>query len=176
MFASKLEALGKMLNDWEASEGAIDDSDMLSEVVKGMLENSHRIDAWMNERTRFMHLRTTQTKSRETEHCGSNIRPSSKRGPTSTPRTAATAQLSYALSGSRSIAKVGVKQKISSNHAASVEVRNRKTPLSGTSHNSQQQAETSAKKSPSVEVPEVLLPFGDLLADTPVSKENKTQF
>ena len=58
-FASKLETMRQMLNEWEAAEGSIDDSDMLSEVVKDLLKNSHRIDAWMTEKIRFMHLRTS---------------------------------------------------------------------------------------------------------------------
>lgn len=177
-FASKLEALKLMLNDWETAEGAIDDSDMLSEVVKSMLENSHRIDAWMNERTRFMHLRTTQTKSkaRAAEIGTSHNRPSSRRGPTNTPCTGARSQpLSVAPSGSRSVAKVSVKHKLTSSERSS------KTPLSGTSHNTQQHVTTEAKpakksKSPTIEVPEVLLPFGNLLAETPTTKENTSQF
>ncbi|KAL7540949.1 hypothetical protein ACHAXR_011794 [Thalassiosira sp. AJA248-18] len=64
MFTTKLESLRQMLNEWEANEGPIEDNDMLSEVSKSMLQNSHRIDAWMKEKTRLMHLRTTNTKSR----------------------------------------------------------------------------------------------------------------
>ena len=64
MFSSKLESLRQLLDDWESKEGRIEDYDMLSEVVKSMLENSHRIDAWMNEKTRLMHLRTTNTSSK----------------------------------------------------------------------------------------------------------------
>ena len=81
-FAAKLETLRQMLNEWEAKEGQIEDGDMLSEVVKSMLQNSHRIDAWMNEKTRLMHLRTTKTKSRHratpmSDRTSSSIRPSS---------------------------------------------------------------------------------------------------
>jgi len=81
-FAAKLETLRQMLNEWEAKEGQIEDDDMLSEVVKSMLQNSHRIDAWMNEKTRLMHLRTTKTKSRHratpmSDRTSSSIRPSS---------------------------------------------------------------------------------------------------
>ena len=64
MFAAKLETLRQMLSEWEAKEGQIEDDNMLSEVVKDILQNSHRIDEWMNEKTRLMHLRTTNAKSR----------------------------------------------------------------------------------------------------------------
>lgn len=63
MFVTKLDALRQMLNDWESNEGKIEDEDMLSEVVRGMLQNSHRIEAWMNEKTSLMHLRTTRQSS-----------------------------------------------------------------------------------------------------------------
>jgi len=81
MFTAKLETLRQMLNEWEANEGGIEDDEMLSEVVKSMLQNSHRIDAWMKEKTRLMHLRTTNTKSKhcatpKPERASSSTRPS----------------------------------------------------------------------------------------------------
>lgn len=179
-FVSKLEILGQMLHDWELAEGAIEDSDMLSEVVKDMLENSHRIDAWMNERTRFMHLRTTQAKSkaRDADHITSSIRPTSRRGPTSTPRTTP----SSSASGNARLTSHSKIKSTSSTSRFTPAVSHHKTPLSGTSHNSQPKDQVLGKeKSPtiSIEAPELALldnPFGDLLSDTPVLKENRSRF
>ena len=53
-FALKLELPRKMLQALEDTKGAIHDTDMLNKVVKDMLAKSHRIDAWMNERTQIM--------------------------------------------------------------------------------------------------------------------------
>lgn len=173
-FASKLETMRQMLNEWEAAEGSIDDSDMLSEVVKDLLKNSHRIDAWMTEKIRFMHLRTSKSKVRdaEKETAPSLARPSSRRGPTNTPRTTASSTTKPRLTS-----KSTVQSARSTNRAAALGgAHHRKTPLGSTSHNAKQKEESAKKKSPTIEVPEVLIPnpFGDLLTDTPVAKENNT--
>jgi len=182
-FATKLKVLRKMIQEWEDSEGAILDSDMLSEVVQDMLANSHRLDAWMNERTRFMHLRTTHTKHKTgkvTENTPSSARPSSRQGQTSTPRTAAVGSSSLKP---RLTNKSTIKSKPSSSRSYnSTEAQNSKTPLSRTAHNTQEVSQRKddgnppKKKSPTIDIPQVLLPnpFGDLLADTPVHKENKS--
>lgn len=171
-FASKLETMRQMLNEWEAAEGSIDDSDMLSEVVRDLLENSHRIDAWMNEKIRFMHLRTSKSKVREADkhNAQSSARPSSRQVPTKTPTVSSTVK-------PRLISKSTVKNACAGHSAALNDNRHKKTPLAGTNHNTKQQDENaSRKKSPTIEVPEVLAPnpFGDLLADTPVFNENKS--
>jgi len=171
-FASKLELLGELLNDWEISEGKIDDTDMLSEVVKDMLKNSHRLDAWMSEKTRFMHLRTTQSKKRGIENASSSTRPSSRRG-MSTSQTVAPS------SGNARLTSKSTIDPIPSNRPTPAEAQYHKTPLTGTSNNSQQNALRLPKKSPTitVEIPEALPnPFQNLLSDTPVSKENAAQF
>ena len=182
-FATKLKVLRKMIQEWEDSEGAILDSDMLSEVVQDMLANSHRLDAWMNERTRFMHLRTTHTKHKTgkvTENAPSSARPSSRQGQTSTPRIAAVGSSSLKP---RLTNKSTIKSKPSSSRSYnSTEAQISKTPLSRTAHNTQEVSQRKddgnppKKKSPTIDIPQVLLPnpFGDLLADTPVHKENKS--
>lgn len=207
MFASKADALGKMLSDWESTEGPINDTDMLSDVVKDMLENSDRIDEWMKEKTRFMHLRTTHTKVKTS----SSLRPSSgsdrarkSQHPTapyssSSSRTAkvANARAISAVSNlptrrgvpsSRSTVvsshQSGTSKSSSPNHSseASSGRQARKAPLSSSTHNSKGEPEKAARKNPPpLQVggntsPEVLLPFGNLLVDTPVAKENKSQF
>lgn len=187
MFAAKLETMRQMLNEWEAVEGTIDDSDLLSEVTKDLLKNSHRIDAWMNEKIRFMHLRTSKSKVRDAEKgkAPTTSRPSSSRSaPTNTPRT------SVSINAPRTAASINTprtaaptsKSRLTTKSTTKstqslADTGNHKIPLSGTSHNTKQKEEPIVKrKSPSIQVPEVSLPnpFGDLLADTPTSKENSS--
>lgn len=200
MFASKLETLRQMLNEWEANEGRIEDDDMLSEVVKSMLQNAHRIDAWMNEKTRFMHLRTTNTKPKHR----------------STPKIDRVSTSTLPLSGSRRArprtvsSHPDISKKLSNNIAKFSTPNDRRigqktaraarttaaghrlrptspTPpppqtrkaLSSSRHNAPL-PEKAAKGTLTVEVNEntsqVLLPFGNILAESPREKENSVHF
>jgi hypothetical protein len=182
MFAAKLETMRQMLNEWEAVEGTIDDSDLLSEVTKDLLKNSHRIDAWMNEKIRFMHLRTSKSKVRDAEKgkAPTTSRPSSRSASTNTPRTSVSInapRTASSINTPRTAAPTS-KSRLTTNSTQSLaDTGKHKIPLSGTSHNTKQKEEPHVKrKSPSIQVPEVSLtnPFGDLLADTPTSKENSS--
>jgi len=205
MFATKLESLRQMLNEWEASEGRIEDDDMLSEVVKSMLQNSHRIDAWMNEKTSLMHLRTTKTKSKHratlTERASttrsipgrarastasnqvgithkSNTYDSKRVSSLSTANGRQSSQRST-IAGNRSrpsSSKSSPPPRLSKLVSTSSEHQRRKA-LSSSTHNALQ-PEKVTKHTPSVQVNEngspVLLPFGNLLAETSIEKENST--
>ena len=190
MFVSKLEALRQRLTVWEENEGQIDDADMLSEVVKSMLDNSHRIDAWMNEKTRLMHLRTTKT-SRLRENMiaersnSTGSRPgsaSTKRSKGSPPLTFDQTSRSTRSTSSTSADKKSVKsyKKTSSDSSSSISSDGkpkRHKPLTSSSLNPQEQSRDITPKKPlrvntSGEKAPVLLPFGDLLAETP-SKNGK---
>eukprot|EP00985_Skeletonema_marinoi_P007929 scaffold3536_cov203-Skeletonema_marinoi.AAC.8 len=190
MFVSKLEALRQRLTVWEENEGQIDDADMLSEVVKSMLDNSHRIDAWMNEKTRLMHLRTTKT-SRLRENMiaersnSTGSRPgsaSTKRSKGSPPLTFDQTSRSTRSTSSTSADKKSVKsyKKTSSDSSSSISSDGkpkRHKPLTSSSLNPQEQSGDITPKKPlrvntSGEKAPVLLPFGDLLAETP-SKNGK---
>ncbi|KAL9185198.1 hypothetical protein ACHAXT_002975 [Thalassiosira profunda] len=186
-FSAKLNTLRKLLNDWEATEGAIDDADMLSDVVKSMLDNSDRIEAWMSEKTRLMHLRTTRNAS-------STIRPASK------PR--ATEPMSGPGRGGRrahhpSSTSTDMRQPAqrSARPARPTAPGHRSRPASPTprpkpkgatgEHTKRKALSSSKQNSPPPEkatkrapiavqtnAPQVSCPFGDLLADTPTHKEN----
>jgi outer membrane murein-binding lipoprotein Lpp len=193
MFVSKLEALRQQLAVWEENEGQIDDADMLSEVVKSMLENSHRIDAWMNEKTRLMHLRTTKTsRLRENMIAERSASAGSRPGSISTTRSKGSPTKSQAMFNQRSRPtrstsstsdKYSPKsyKKSPSDSTSSSSAGDRKPkrnePLFSSSLNLQEQSRDVTPKKPlhvniSSEKAPVLLPFGDLLADTP-SKEKE---
>ena len=190
MFAAKLDALRQSLTVWEENEGEIDDADMLSEVVKSMLENSHRIDAWMNEKTRLMHLRTTKTsRLMLAERSGST---GSRPGSASATRTKASPPLTinHRSRPTRSTSSNSANKDSSSNSykkistdssstATSSDRRIKRTkPLASSSDNPQQQSRDTTPTKPvrktSNDKDPVLLPFGDLLAEMPSrnGKEN----
>mmetsp|Transcript_19660 Transcript_19660/g.42142 ORF Transcript_19660/g.42142 Transcript_19660/m.42142 type:complete len:965 (-) Transcript_19660:100-2994(-) len=209
MFATKLESLRQMLNEWETNEGRIEDDEMLSEVVKSMQLNSHRIEAWMKEKTRLMHLKTTNTTSKHRAtltpgRTNRSMRPSSgsrarastvpskpgtvhkshhisKRfssaptpeGRLTSQKSARPVRSAIARSRSRPTKSISPPQLVESN---SSEHQKRKA-LSSSTHNTIQ-PEKATKPNLSVGVNEngspVLLPFGNLLAETPKEKENKS--
>ena len=61
-FASKLEGLGKLLQEWQKKEGSTFDPNALSEDVRALLVNLDGFDAWVEQRTAFMHLKTVKPK------------------------------------------------------------------------------------------------------------------
>ena len=63
-FSSKLYALVKLLNDWQFMEGKSFDEKMLSEDVNVFIKNPDQCGNWIEKRTAFMHLKTIQQKSR----------------------------------------------------------------------------------------------------------------
>jgi len=204
MFSAELETLGKLLNEWEVTEGKIEDSDMLSDVVKSMLENSHRIDAWMNERTRFMHLRTTKAKSKAREYIKPELQivagSTHPRSNLSSYQNSLSSQnkvhlLKKPSSGEDTVMSVrsalhtrrtGASkspplQSVLSTVESSVDQHKKRIPLSDTDHNSQPDDKASKKKKISINIKAdessgVLLPFGNLLAETPTHKENSSKF
>lgn len=194
MFVAKLETLRHMLNEWESNEGTVKDDDMLSEVVKSMLQNSHRIDAWMNDRTSLMHLRTTKTNSNrrtalDSERASTNTRPSSgpgrawdRSGTPSTPFSIRSSSASAA--NNRQISQTTTRPARStfagqqSRPPKSVSDHQKRKALSSSTHNASQ-PENLKKNTPCVEVTNedgpVILPFGNL-AETPTEKEESTPF
>jgi hypothetical protein len=193
MFVSKLEALRQELTVWEENEGQIDDADMLSEVVKSMLENSHRIDAWMNEKTRLMHLRTTKTsRLRENMIAERSASTGSRPGSASTSRSKGSpskSQSTFNQSSRQTRSTSSTSDKYSSksyktspsdsssSSNASERQSKRNKPLLSSSLNPQEQSRDVTPKKPlrvntSSDKAPVLLPFGDLLSDTP-SKEKE---
>jgi len=73
-FASKLENLGRLLQEWEKREKCRFDSNALSEDVKALLINLDGFDAWVEQRTAFMHLKTTKPKG-TTRRIASDVEP-----------------------------------------------------------------------------------------------------
>lgn len=61
-FAAKLEVLGRLLQDWERNEGTGFDASLLSDDVRILLSNSDKSGTWIEQRTAFMHLRTSHQK------------------------------------------------------------------------------------------------------------------
>jgi len=61
-FASKLEGLGKLLQEWQNKEGSTFDTNLLSEDVRALVVNLDGFDAWVEQRTAFMHLKTVKPK------------------------------------------------------------------------------------------------------------------
>ena len=61
-FAAKLEALGRLLQDWEQTEGKSFDASLLSDDVRTLLSNPDKSGTWIEQRTAFMHLRTAHQK------------------------------------------------------------------------------------------------------------------
>lgn len=204
MFVAKLGTLRHMLNDWEANEGKIEDEDMLSEVVKGMLKNSHRIEAWMNEKTSLMHLRTTDTRSRQSSALNppramTSNRPmsssnSARVGAISNNSKHASARASSASilnsrhtntdqKDSRPVRSTSAGHHLRSNQSSSIAPRLRgssekRKALSSSAINAAQQEETTKRTSSKINETEspMMLPFGDLLAEIPTEKENDTRF
>jgi len=65
-FTSKLEQLAKLLTTWREDEQDAFDTNLLSEEVRLLLDNSDQMDEWVERRTEFMHLRTVKTSKRGT--------------------------------------------------------------------------------------------------------------
>ena len=183
MFVSKLEALRQRLTVWEENEGQIDDADIITEVVQSMLENSHRIDAWMNEKTRLMHLRTTKT-SRLRENMileRSTSSTGSRPGSASATRSKERSRLTRSTSTSDKYSSKSSKKTSSdsSSSTASDRQSKRNEPLSSSSLNPQEQSRNATPKKPlrvntsSSDKAPVLLPFGNLLAETPSKNEKE---
>jgi len=61
-FASKLEGPGKLLQEWQKKEGSTFDTNLLSEDVRALVVNLDGFDAWVEQRTAFMHLKTVKPK------------------------------------------------------------------------------------------------------------------
>ncbi len=199
MFVTKLGALRQMLDDWEANEGNLEDEDMLSEVVKGMLQNSHRIEAWMNEKTSLMHLRTTDSRSRQSvalipPRTITSYRPISSSG---SVRVGATANSSKHASIRASSASTlnsrstnqretrPVRSTSTGHHprshkssiAPSLNAEKRKALSSSTINAAQQEEETRIASSKITNSePNAILPFGNILEEIPSEKENGTHF
>jgi len=68
-FASKLELLCNLLQEWEKCEGQEFDVKILSEDVRNLVMDSDKMQTLVKERTKFMHLRTVNSskKSRSPE-------------------------------------------------------------------------------------------------------------
>ncbi len=62
-FASKLEVLGKLLQEWQKKEGSTFNTNLLSEDVRALVVNLDGFDAWVEQRTAFMHLKTVKPKT-----------------------------------------------------------------------------------------------------------------
>ena len=205
MFVAKLGTLRHMLNDWEANEGKIEDEDMLSEVVKGMLQNSHRIEAWMNEKTSLMHLRTTDTRSRQSSALNppramTSNRPMSSSNsarvgtiPNNSKHASMRASSASILNSrhtdqkdSRPVRSISAGHHLRSNQSSSIASRlkdnrestEKRKALSSSTINAAQQEETTKRTSSKINETESLamLPFGDLLAEIPTENENDTRF
>lgn len=61
-FAAKLEQLAQLLREWQGDEENLFDRNLLSNEVRLLLENSDKMEMWVEKRTEFMHLRTIQSK------------------------------------------------------------------------------------------------------------------
>ena len=186
LFVTKLESLRQMLNRWESKEGIIEDDDLLSEVVKSMLQNSHRSDAWINDKTRFMHLRTTaNTNLRPTlESDRANTRPLSGPGrvvrdrrigaPSSHSLKRSSSPSS--LKNSRQASQTSTTRPARSTFAGQQSMppktlpppRLNRTALSSSNHNASE-LKNLTKTTHSDKTDQVLLPFGNL------ADENGTQ-
>ena len=64
-FASKLESLGLLLQEWKRTEGSNFNSKTLSQDVRALLKNSDSANlvSWVEERTAMMHLKTVTSKN-----------------------------------------------------------------------------------------------------------------
>jgi hypothetical protein len=62
-FITNLRQLASLLQSWETQERAPFDSTLLSEDVRMMLKNSDHMDSWVEERTKFMGLRTVKSQT-----------------------------------------------------------------------------------------------------------------
>jgi len=61
----KLEKLGHLLMDWEKKEGSKFDVNWLSEEVRLFIQGQKSVETWVEDRTAFMHLKTTRTKRKD---------------------------------------------------------------------------------------------------------------
>jgi hypothetical protein len=81
-FASKLEQLASLLRAWNSDEGEDFDASLLSEDVRMLLSNPGKMETWVEQRTKFMPLRTVQTKTpaqkRPVENPSIDSRPSAR--------------------------------------------------------------------------------------------------
>ena len=60
-FSRKMEQLAGFLKGWFEEEGSKFDSNLLSEDVRKLLENSDQMGSWIEQRKEFMHLCTVKT-------------------------------------------------------------------------------------------------------------------
>jgi hypothetical protein len=60
-FSSKLEKLSSLLQSWREDNEQDFDSHLLSDEVRMLIESGGNMDEWVEKRTEFMHLRTTQS-------------------------------------------------------------------------------------------------------------------
>lgn len=60
-YASTLEQLATLLQQWEEEEGSPFDPNLLSDDVRSLLADSNHTENWVEKRTEFMHLRTTKS-------------------------------------------------------------------------------------------------------------------
>ena len=57
-FVTKLEQLASLLQSWEVEEGQSFDASLLSEDVRMLLNHPHKMESWIEKRTKLMPFRT----------------------------------------------------------------------------------------------------------------------
>jgi hypothetical protein len=172
LFVTKLESLRQMLNRWESKEGIIEDDDLLSEVVKSMLQNSHRSDAWINDKTRF--IESDRANTRPSSGPGRVVRDRHIGAPSSHSLKRSSSPSS--LKNSRQASQTSTTRPARSTFAGQQSMppkslpppRLNRTALSSSNHNASE-LKNVTKTTHSDKTDQVLLPFGNL------ADENGTQ-
>jgi hypothetical protein len=62
-FSSNLKQLAALLQSWEAQEKSTFDASLLSEDVRMLLKDPNQMESWVEERTKFMGLRTVKSQT-----------------------------------------------------------------------------------------------------------------
>ena len=62
-FSNNLKQLAALLQSWETQENSAFDASLLSEDVRMLLKDPNQMDSWVEERTKFMGLRTVKSQT-----------------------------------------------------------------------------------------------------------------
>lgn len=161
-FVSQLNQLADLLQSWEKQEGKSFNSSDLSDDVRMLLKEPHKMEDWVEKRTRHMHLRTVKAKeaTRKRAHQETGSGQSNLRKPKRTMRGQEESKRSDQHSTKENEAS---SSKLSTIVPSDVKKRNRAD--SNRSHEASPVDKRSRRKIRRPDATTPLRPFGRILAE-----------
>ena len=161
-FVSQLNQLADLLQSWEKQEGKSFNSSDLSDDVRMLLKEPHKMEDWVEKRTRHMHLRTVKAKeaTRKRAHQETGSDQSNLRKPKRTMRGQKESKRSDQHSTKENEAS---SSKLSTIVPSDVKKRNRAD--SNRSHEASPVDKRSRRKIRRPDATTPLRPFGRILAE-----------